>query len=316
VEATLPLSPAGDSTAKDRSPAAREAIARGEQAFQEARRIRRRATLLWVAILLVCLYASAVVSEVHPATLLAGLPRIGEYFQRMLPTLRWEVFFANWETDGSFAAWFYRADKWAWLIFETSQMALLGTLFGTMISFCLCFVAARNLAPTPWAYHLARRFLEFCRTVPEIVFALIFVWAFGIGPLAGILAIIIHTAGANGKLFAEVLENADTGPMEGVRAAGGNWFQRMRYGVLPQVVPNFLSYTLLRFEVNVRGASVLGFVGAGGIGEELYHVIAFNYYEEISAIVIMIILTVASIDLLSERLRKGLSAADVRASAG
>jgi phosphonate transport system permease protein len=90
----------------------------------------------------------------------------------------------------------------------------------------------------------------------------------------------------------------------------------MRYGVLPQVLPNFLSYTLLRFEVNLRGASVLGFVGAGGIGEELYHVIAFNYYEEVSAIVVLIILAVASIDLISERLRKGLAAADARASAG
>ena len=267
-------------------------------------------------VLLVCVLVAAWISEASPARLAEGLPRIGEYFWRVLPTFSADAFFADWETDGSFAAWMYRADKWLWLIFETSQMALLGTLFGTAISLSLCFVAARNLSPVPWAYHAARRFLEFCRTVPEIVFALIFVWAFGIGPLAGILAIIIHTGGANGKLFAEVAENADTSPMEGVRAAGGNWFERMRYGVLPQVLPNFLSYTLLRFEVNVRGASVLGFVGAGGIGEELYHVIAFNYYEEISAIVVLIILTVASIDLISERLRRGLSAADARASAG
>jgi phosphonate transport system permease protein len=229
-----------------------------------------------------------------------------------MPTFHATTFFADWETDGSFAAWMYRADKWLWLIFETSQMAVLGTLFGTLISLSLCFVAARNLSPHPWAYRVARRFLEFCRTVPEIVFALIFVWAFGIGPLAGILAIIIHTAGANGKLFAEVAENADTHAMEGVRAAGGNWFQAMRFGVLPQVAPNFLSYTLLRFEINVRGASVLGFVGAGGIGEELYHVISFNYYEEISAILVLIILTVASIDLLSERLRRSLAAEAAR----
>jgi phosphonate transport system permease protein len=292
------------------------AVARGEAAFQEARRLRRRASLFYGAVAMLCLLVSAWISEASPQRLAEGLPRIGEYFWRVLPSFSADAFFADWETDGSFAAWMYRADKWLWLIFETSQMAVLGTLFGTMISLSLCFVAARNLSPNPWAYTLARRFLEFCRTVPEIVFALIFVWAFGIGPLAGILAIIIHTAGANGKLFAEVAENADTSPMEGVRAAGGNWFHRMRYGVLPQVLPNFLSYTLLRFEVNVRGASVLGFVGAGGIGEELYHVIAFNYYEEISAIVVLIILTVASIDLISERLRKGLSAADARASAG
>ena len=292
------------------------AVARGEAAFQEARRLRRRASLFYGAVLLLCVLVAAWISEASPERLAEGLPRIGEYFWRVLPTFSADAFFADWETDGSFAAWMYRADKWLWLIFETSQMAVLGTLFGTAISLSLCFVAARNLSPAPWAYHAARRVLEFCRTVPEIVFALIFVWAFGIGPLAGILAIIIHTAGANGKLFAEVAENADTSPMEGVRAAGGNWFHRMRYGVLPQVLPNFLSYTLLRFEVNLRGASVLGFVGAGGIGEELYHVIAFNYYEEISAIVVLIILTVASIDLISERLRRGLSAADARASAG
>jgi phosphonate transport system permease protein len=291
------------------------AVTRGEAAFQEARRMRRRATLLWGLVLLACVLVAARVSEFYPATLAEGLPRIFEYFWRTMPSFRAEVFFADWETDGSFAAWMYRLDKWAWLIFETSQMALLGTLFGSMISFALCFLAARNLSPSPLAYQLSRRFLEFCRTVPEIVFALIFVWAFGIGPLAGILAIIIHTAGANGKLFAEVAENAETNAMEGVRAAGGNWVHRMRFGVLPQVLPNFLSYLLLRFEINVRGASVLGFVGAGGIGEELYHVIAFNYYEEISAILVLIVITVASIDLLSERLRRGLSADTARAVA-
>lgn len=300
MSATLPLP----------GSAAREAIARGEAEFQAARRVRRRATFFSGAVLLVCLYVAAWLSEVHPATLAAGLPRIGEYFWRIVPTLRWEVLFADWETEGSLASWFYRADKWAWLIFETSQMALLATLGGGLVGLALCFPAARNLAPSPLAYQLSRRVLEFCRTVPEIVFALIFVWAFGIGALAGILAIALHTAGALGKLFAEVAENADTAPMEGVRAAGGNWFHRMRYGVLPQVAPNFLSYALLRFEINIRGASVIGFVGAGGIGEELYHVISFNYYEEISAIVLMIIVTVALIDMVSERARRSLMAGD------
>jgi phosphonate transport system permease protein len=148
--------------------------------------------------------------------------------------------------------------------------------------------------------------LEGCRTIPELVYALIFVWAFGVGPLAGILAIAIHTIGALGKLFAEVIENADLGAADGVKCAGGNWVQQMRFGVLPQIAPNLLSYAILRFEINVRGASVIGFVGAGGIGQELYAVIAQNYYEEISAIVLMIIVTVSLIDLLSERLRRGL----------
>jgi len=288
---------------------AQDPVARGEKAFRAARRTRRRATLFWGAILLACLVLAGWMSEVRPATLADGIPRIGEYFRRTMPDLRWATLFADWETDGSLASWFYRADKWAWLIFETSQMAVLATLFGGIVGFALCFLAARNLSPSPWAYQLSRRTLEFCRTVPDIVFALIFVWAFGVGALAGILAISLHTAGALGKLFAEVAENAETAASEAVRAAGGNWAQRMRYGVLPQVVPNFLSYLLLRFEINIRGASVIGFVGAGGIGEEVYHVISFNYYEEISAIVLMIIVTVALIDMLSERARRALMSA-------
>jgi phosphonate transport system permease protein len=288
-------------------PPAPDPVAREEAAFMAARWARRRATLLWGAVLLACLYVSALVSEVSPETLAAGAPRIGEYFSRILPTLRWETLFSGVEAEGSLAFWFYRLDSWAWLIFETSQMALLATVLGGGAGFLLCFAAARNLAPSRTAFHLARRSLELCRTVPDIVFALIFVWAVGVGPLAGILAIALHTAGALGKLFAEVAENADPRPLESLRAAGANWPQAMRYAVLPQVAPNFLSYALLRFEINVRGASVIGFVGAGGIGQELYQVIAFNYYEEISAIIVLIILTVASIDLLSERLRRALA---------
>jgi len=120
----------------------------------------------------------------------------------------------------------------------------------------------------------------------------------------GILAIALHSTGALGKQFYEVVENAEMGPWEGVRSAGGTWAQACRYAILPQVLPNFISYALLRFEVNVRSASVIGFVGAGGIGEELYHVISFNYYDEISAIIVLVILAVCSIDLVSERLRR------------
>jgi phosphonate transport system permease protein len=124
-----------------------------------------------------------------------------------------------------------------------------------------------------------------------------------LGPLPGVLAIAVHTTGALGKLFAEVTENIATGPVEGVRAAGGNWFQSVRYGVLPQVMPNFASYTLLRFEINVRASSVVGFVGAGGLGQELYTVIRQFIYVDISAIVLLLILTVALLDIACEHLR-------------
>jgi phosphonate transport system permease protein len=193
--------------------------------------------------------------------------------------------------------------EWALLILETANMAALATLLGSAVSLLLAFPAARNIAPSGLVYQATRRFLEALRTIPEIVYALIFVWAFGVGALAGILAIALHSAGANGKLFAEAIENVDMKPWDGVTAAGGSWFAACRFAILPQVLPNFLSYLLLRFEINIRSASVIGFVGAGGIGEELYKVISFNYYEEISAIILLIILTVASVDLLSERLR-------------
>ncbi|MBV1796060.1 phosphonate ABC transporter, permease protein PhnE [Siccirubricoccus sp. G192] len=279
------------------------AIAAGEAAFRAARAQRRRATLFGLALLAACLLLAAWVSEAHPATLLAGLPRIGEYFHRILPTLRWEALFAGSETEGSLAFWFYRLDAWAWLLFETANMAALATLMGAAAALLLAFPAAHNLGAGTLAYQLSRRSLEAARTVPEIVFALILVWAFGVGALAGILAIALHTAGALGKLFAEAIENTEMGAWDGVRATGGNWAEACRFAILPQALPNLLSYALLRFEVNLRSASVIGFVGAGGIGEELYKVISFNYYEEISAIILLVILAVAAIDLFSENLR-------------
>jgi phosphonate transport system permease protein len=145
--------------------------------------------------------------------------------------------------------------------------------------------------------------MEIARAVPEIVYALIFVFSFGLGPFPGVLAIAVHSTGALGKLFSEVNENVDHQPLEGIRAGGGNWFQVIRYGVVPQVLPNFLSYTLLRFEINVRAASVVGFVGAGGIGQELMFVIRQFIYVDISAIVILIMLMVTTIDMTCEKIR-------------
>jgi phosphonate transport system permease protein len=279
-------------------------VARIEAAFRTRRRARLRFGLGAGAALLACLLVSAWVSEAYPSTLLGGLPRIGEYFGKLVPDLRWPVLFAGTQTEGAAAYWMYRADKWLWLLFETSQMAALATLGGAVLAVLLCFPAAANLAPNHLTYIVCRRVLELFRGVPDIVYALILVWTFGIGPLAGILAIGLHTVGALGKLFAEAIENADMQPWDALIAAGGNWAQAVRYAILPQVLPNFLSYALIRFEINVRGATVIGFVGAGGIGQELYSVISFNYYQEISAIVVLIILAVSIIDLTSEALRR------------
>ena len=279
------------------------ATAGAEAAYRVRGGWRRLTALAVFAALAAALLASAWVSEAWPSTIMAGLPRVGDYFSKLVPDLRPGALLAGPTTEGSLAYWFYRLDAWLWLLFETSQMAALATLLGGGVALLLCFPAAANLAPNRAAFLLARRGLELARTVPDLVYALIFVWAFGVGPLAGILAITLHTAGALGKLFAEAAENADMRPLDGIRAAGGSWAQGVRYAILPQVLPNLLSYALLRFEINVRGASMIGFVGAGGIGQELYTVISFNYYQEISAILVLIVLAVSLIDLASERLR-------------
>jgi phosphonate transport system permease protein len=274
-----------------------------ERAFQARRRTRLVGGLGSCVVLCAALLLAAWVSEAYPSSLIAGAPRIGEYFWKLLPDLRPPVLFAGTDTQGSLAYWMYRVDIWLWLLFETSQMAALATLSGALLAALLCFPAAINLAPNRAVHFAFRRALELFRSVPDIVYALILVWTFGVGPLAGILAIALHTVGALGKLFAEVVENADMRPWEAVRATGGTWAHGVRFAILPQVLPNFLSYVLLRFEINVRGATVIGFVGAGGIGQELYSVISFNYYQEIGAIIVLIILAVSLIDLTSEKLR-------------
>ncbi|MGK9164963.1 phosphonate ABC transporter, permease protein PhnE [Inquilinus limosus] len=276
-------------------------------AFEAGRRAllrqRRRATLLGLALFVAAVLAGAWVGDFSPSKLAAGLPRIGDYIERTLPTLSWGEILSDSKTEGSIAYWYYRAGSYLVLLWQTAQMAILGTVLGASAALLLSFPAARNLVRSHLIYHLSRRFLEICRSVPDIVYALCFVWAYGVGPLAGILAMAVHTTGALGKLFSEVNEAVDEKPLEGIRAAGGTWVQIMRFGVLPQVLPNFLSYALLRLEINIRSASVLGFVGAGGVGQELYYIVSFNYYEELSALVLMIVAAVTLIDLGSERLR-------------
>src|SRR6185503_10339505 len=199
--------------------------------------------------------------------------------------------------------WYWDLGKWLGSLLNTLLMAYLATVLGTIIGGCLSFFAARNLAPHYVVYWLMRRVLEVARTVPDIVWALLFIIAFGIGPLAGILAITVHTIGAQGKLFAEVNENISTLPIDGIRAAGGNWFEEMRFAVLPQVMPNYLSYTFWRLELNVRSATIVGFVGAGGIGHDLFTSVQLLYFSDAGAILLIIVATIMLIDVLSEMFR-------------
>jgi phosphonate transport system permease protein len=204
--------------------------------------------------------------------------------------------------------WYWGLFKWLRKLGETILIAYVSTFLGFVGGFFLCFLAAGNLGVSTWLRVATRRFFEFCRTVPDLVFALIFVMAFGLGPMAGVLAIAIHTIGALGKLFYEVVENIDQKPVEGLTATGASWVQTVRFAVLPQVLANFASYLLLRFEINVRGASVIGFVGAGGIGQNLMEAIRKFYYTDVSAILLLIVLTVTAIDIMTEMIRRKLLA--------
>jgi len=274
------------------------------RAYSAAVAARRRKLLLGGLLAAVALVLASRGAEVDPATLWNKLGNFTSYFGRIS---RLDTGAFVW-TDP--VNWYWGLKRWARLLGETVMMAYLGTATGFLGGFVLCFLCSENLvrsAPLRWA---VRRFLEFCRTVPDIVFALIFVVAFGLGPLPGVLAIAIHTTGALGKLFSEVVEAIDMKPVEGIMGSGGNWVERIRFAVLPQVLSNFTSYGLLRFEVNVRGATVLGFVGAGGIGEELITAIRQFFYSDVSAILVMVVLCVTAIDLISERIRHRLLATD------
>ena len=263
---------------------------------------KRNMTLLGVAVIVFLSLIAAQVAEIDPGKFITNIDKLTSYFGRLFYLDTGAHVFTD------VREWFWGIQKWSVKLLDTLLIAYLGTLLGAVFAFYLCFSAAANLTPQKGKRFTARRFLEFCRTVPEIVFALIFVVAFGLGSVPGVLAIMIHTTGALGKLFSEVVENIDIKPVEGIIASGGTRWQAIRYGVLPQVLPNFTSYALLRFEINVRGASVMGFVGAGGIGQDLITAIRKFYYSDVSAILLMIIATVMIIDILTERLRNTLTA--------
>jgi phosphonate transport system permease protein len=259
---------------------------------------------LFLLALLAAVAWSFWMAEIKPLTFIEKIDGFTSYFDRIS---RLDSGAHVW-TDP--VEWFWGLRKWLKLMFETLLISYLGTLIGGIGAFALCFLSSANINSLTWLRFVSKRLLEFFRTVPDIVFALVFVVAFGVGPLPGVLAIMVHTTGALGKQFSEVVENIDMKPVEGLRAAGGNMFQIIRFAVLPQVMGNFLSYGLLRYEINVRGATVMGFVGAGGIGDEFLLAIRRFYYSDVSAILVIIIMTVFVIDMLTTRLRRKVGVGD------
>lgn len=280
-------------------------------AYAEASRAKRRQTMLGGVILLLAILISAWTAEVRLDTLWRNIGDFFNYFIRLFYFDTGAQAGAGVWTD--VGEWFWGLHDWLLMLFDTILIAYLATLVGSVGAFFACFLAAQNLGPNPILRGVIKRLLELCRTVPEIVFALIFVVAFGLGPVPGVLAIAIHTLGANGKLFTEVVENIDMKPIEGIIASGGSWTESVRFAVLPQVLSNFTSYALLRFEINVRGASVMGFVGAGGIGQDLIEAIRKFYYTDVSAILLLILVTVFVIDAGTQRLRHYLLGREDRA---
>lgn len=237
-----------------------------------------------VAILLWSLQGA----EFNGTKLLDGAVNMSEFLARLFPP--------DFSKIGTIVA----------LLIETLQMAIVGTVLGAVLSLFVAFAASSNLSP-PWLYFAARWTMNIIRAVPDLVFALMFVSAVGLGPFAGILAMTLGSIGSIGKVYAEAMEAVDRGPMVAIEAVGASRRQVIQYGVLPQAAPLLVSYTLLLFEGNVRGATILGLVGAGGIGLELTTAMRMYDYGHLSAIIICIIVLVTLIDQASAFVRRRLT---------
>lgn len=212
-------------------------------------------------------------------------------------------------------AWEKRADlpkliaKYFPALIETLNIAAVSTLIGAVGGLLLSLLGTRGLAKWPRLIPMFRRISDVMRAIPEIVIALVLIFVLGGGPVPAMIAIAIHTAGALGKMFSEVAENADLKPLEGLASTGATWTQKMILGVLPQVAPNYISYALLRFEINIRASAILGFVGAGGLGYELRNAMAWGpgRFDEAAAIFILLFGTIVFFDQVSSGYRNRLT---------
>ncbi len=195
---------------------------------------------------------------------------------------------------------------WKYYIEETLitiQLALWGTALAVLCAIPLGILSSENIAPW-WVCQPVRRLMDACRAINEMVFAMIFVVAVGLGPFAGVLALWVHTTGVLAKLFSEAVEAIDPQPVDGIRSTGAHVIEEVVFGVIPQVFPLWISFALYRFESNVRSATVVGMVGAGGIGVVLWEMIRGFYFAETCAIMIIIILAVSLLDIISQYIRK------------
>lgn len=279
----MPTSAPERSTAQHRAP---EELAASDRArLERAFSVPRSRFLLGIPVAIIILIWSFNGAQFNFGKLGEGAINMGEFLSRLFPP--------DFSKFGTIVA----------LLIETLQMAIVGTVLGAVLSLFVAFAAASNIAPK-WLYYPARWIMNVIRSVPDLVFALMFVSAVGLGPFAGILAMTLGSIGSIGKIFAEAMESADQGPIVAMQAVGASQRQVIQYGVLPQAAPLLVSYTLLLFEGNVRGATILGLVGAGGIGLELTTAMRMYDYGHLSAIIICIIVLVTAIDQGSALIRR------------
>lgn len=232
------------------------------------------------------LVQSVVAVEFNPIAFARGVPDLVDLIRRMFPP------------DLAFAS------TAAWAALETVQMALVGTIASAILSVPLAFLAARNVAPNRVLYYASRSFVVFTRAIPDLIWALIFVSAVGLGPFPGTLAIAIHSIGMLGKLYAESIEETDPGQVEALRSTGAHPLQTLALGVVPQVLPAFVGLTLYRWDINIRNSIVLGLVGAGGIGFELTVSMRLFKYPEVLTILLFVFVIVLIVERSSSYIRE------------
>ncbi len=243
--------------------------------------------ILWGGIILLLVVSFAPTEIFKVTKLFENSENMSNFISRFL-----HPDFSDWKN--------YVRDMWL-----TIQIALWGTFFAVVMAIPLGFMCASNVSPQ-WLVLPMRRLMDFLRSVDGLVMGTVFLVAVGLGPLAGVLALALNTAGVLGKLFSEAVEATDSRPVEGVRATGATKLHEIKWGVLPQVAPLWTSFSLYRFESNARSATVLGLIGAGGIGQTLFESINAFKYEETSAIVVVLVIAVSLIDLLSQAMRSRL----------
>jgi len=272
--------------------------------FDEMERRRRFYTMIFMIITIAIVFGGfTVAEEMNSGSFLQGMSQFFDY-PRDIGIDAWASIVAG--------EWLAVVYSYVPALIETINMAAVGTIFGAAGALVLAFCSSRNLGIVPWLIPVCRRVMDITRAFPELILALFLIFILGATPVPAIIAVAFHTAGALGKLFSEVNENIDRKPLEGLQATGATWVQRMRFGVLPQVLPNYFSYALLRFEINIRASAILGFVGAGGIGAELRKAISWSDGAHIAALFILLFLTIMLIDQISGRIRHNLVGGQMR----